>query len=121
MRRRPIVFALLLCYLPACTTWHIQQGVSPQQLIAAQKPEKVRVTMPDRSSLILNSPSVSNDSLVGTLDDGAYARVAVSDVTQVATRKLDAGRTGAVVIGVGLLAAAIAVGNALSNMCILSC
>jgi hypothetical protein len=119
MRRRPIAYALLLWYLPACTAWHVEEGVSPQQLIAAQHPTAVRVTLPDRSRIVLQQPRIAaGDSLAGILN-GAPSSVAVSDVTQVAIRQVSAGKTVALVAGVGVLAAVIAAGIALSNMCIL--
>jgi len=121
MRRRPIAYALLLWYLPACTAWHVEEGVSPQQLIAAQHPNAVRVTLPDSSRIVLHQPRIAaGDSLAGILN-GAPSSVAVSDVTQVAIRKVSAGRTVGLVAGTAVLAAVIAVGIALKNMCILSC
>jgi hypothetical protein len=121
MRRRPIAYALLLWYLPACTVWHFEDGVRPQQLIAAQHPNAVRVTLPDRSRIVLHQPRIAaGDSLAGVLN-GAPSSFAVSDVTQVAIRKISAGRTVLLVAGIAVVAAAIAVGKALSDMCILSC
>jgi hypothetical protein len=121
MRRRPIALALLLWYVPACTSWHVEQGVSPQQLIVAQHPNAVRVTLPDRSQIVLHQPSnAAGDSLAGIID-GKASTVAASDVTQIATRKVSGGRTVGLVLGLGLLAATIALGVALSNMCILDC
>jgi len=121
MRRRPIALALLLWYVPACTSWHVEQGVSPQQLIATQHPNAVRVTLPDRSHIVLHQPSnAAGDSLAGIID-GKASTVAASDVTQIAIRKVSDGRTVGLVLGLGLLAATIAAGVALSNMCILDC
>src|SRR5260221_946 len=31
MRRRPIALALLIWFVPACTAWHVEQGVTPQR------------------------------------------------------------------------------------------
>jgi hypothetical protein len=120
MRRRPIALALFLWYVPACTSRHVEQGVTPQQLIADRHPDAVRVTLPDRSQIVLHQPSIAGDSLAGIVD-GRDSSVAASDVTQVAIRKVSAGRTVGLVAGLALLGATIAAGVALSNMCILSC
>ena len=121
MPRRPIAYVLLLVYLPACTAWHVEQGVSPQQLIAAQHPNVVRVTLPDRSWIVLHQPRIAaGDSVAGILN-GAPSSVAVSDVTQVAIRKVSAGRTVGLVASVAAIAAFVALAKALGDMCMLSC
>lgn len=105
MRRRPIAFALLLWYLPACTAWYVEERVSPQQLITAQHPTAVRVTLPDGSRIILGQPRIApGDSLAGVLN-GAPSSVAFADVTQVAMRKISAGRTVLLLAGIAVLAA----------------
>ena len=47
MLRRPIACALLLWYLAACTTWHVEKGVSPSQLISTKHPTAVRLNLAD--------------------------------------------------------------------------
>jgi len=109
MPRHPIAYALLLLYLPACTAWHVEKGVSPEQLIATKHPNAVRVTRPDSSNIVLHQPRIAaGDSLSG-LHNGAPSSVAVSDVRQVAIRKVSAGQTIALVLGITVVAAAIAV------------
>lgn len=109
MPRRPIAFALLLWYLPACTAWHVQKGVSPEQLIATKHPNSIRVTRPDSSTIVLHQPRIAaGDSLSG-LHNGAPSSVALSDVTQVAIREFSAGKTIGLVVGISVVAAAIAV------------
>lgn len=120
MHRRPIALALLLWYVPACTAWHVEQGVSPQQLIADRHPTAVRVTLPDRSQIVVDDPSIEGDSVAGIVN-GRDSSVATSAVMQVAIRKVSGGKTVGLVLGLGLLAATIAAGVALSNMCILDC
>ena len=121
MRRRPIALALLIWYVPACTAWHVEQGISPQQLIATQHPAAVRVTLTNRSQLVLHQPSIAaGDSLAGTVD-GASSSVAASDVSQIAIRKVSTARTVGAVAGLALLAATIAAAIALQNMCLLAC
>lgn len=121
MRRRSIALAVLVWFVPACTTWQVQQGITPQQLIAARKPEAVRVTLPDSSQIILHKPLIAGDSVAGFVH-GRDSSIAASDVRQVAIRKVSGGRTaGAAVVSLGLLGALIALGDALKNMCTLSC
>jgi hypothetical protein len=108
MLRQPIVCAVLLCYLAACTSWHVEQDVTPLQLISTKQPSRVRLTRADSSSLVLDQPQIAaGDSVTGT-HNGVLRRIAVSDVTQVATSKISAGRT----IGLFLGLAAIVVGIA---------
>jgi hypothetical protein len=121
MRRRPIALALLVWFVPACTAWHVEQGVTPQQLIADRHPTAVRVTLPDRSQIVLHQPTIAaGDSLVGIVD-GLASGFATSDVSQVAIRKASPGRTVGLVIGLASIAATIAVLHALATMCFLDC
>jgi hypothetical protein len=123
MRRHQIALplALLLWTVPACTAWHVEEGISPQQLIATKKPAVVRVTLADRSQLVLHEPTIAaGDTLVGIIN-GAHSSVAASDVRQIAVRAVSSGKTAGAVLGVGALAALVALGIALGNMCILSC
>ena len=98
MRRRPIALAMLMWFVPACTAWHVEQGVTPQQLIADRHPGAVRVTLPDRSQIVLDQPRITGDSVAGIVD-GRDSSVAASNVTQVAVRKVSSGRTAGLVVG----------------------
>ena len=120
MRRRAIALALLLWYIPACTTWQVARGITPQQLIADKHPAKVRLSLAGNSQVVLEEPRVAGDSLAGFVN-GKDSSVVASDVTQLAIRKVSGGRTMGLVVGLGLLAAIVAAGVALSNMCILDC
>ncbi len=120
MRRRVIALALLLWYVPACTSWQIARGITPQQLIADKHPTKVRLSLAGNSEVVLEEPRVAGDSLAGFVN-GKDSSVLAADVTQLAIRKVSGGRTVGLVVGLGLVAAAIALGAALQNMCILSC
>ncbi len=44
MLRPPIAGVLLLCFLAACTSWHVEKEVSPLQLISTKHPRAVRLT-----------------------------------------------------------------------------
>ena len=100
MLRRPIACALLLWYLAACTTWHVEKGVSPSQLISTKHPTAVRLNLADGSRMVLLEPRIAGDSLAGVSRNGAPSSVAVSDVTQVAIEKVDAGATIGLALGI---------------------
>jgi hypothetical protein len=101
---RPIACALLLWYLPACTSWHVEKGVSLLQLISTEHPPAVRLTRADGSYIVLHQPRMSaGDSLTG-VHNGVPSRVAVSDVTQVAIRKVSADKTIALAFGISVIA-----------------
>ena len=109
MLRRPIAYTLLLCYLAACTSWHVEKEVSPLQLISTKHPRVVRLTRADGSRMVLDQPRIAaGDSLAG-VRYGMPSSVAVSDVTQVATPRLSAGKTIGLFLGLSVVAVGIAV------------
>ncbi len=109
MLRRPIVCTLLLCYLVACTSWHVEEGVSPLQLISTKHPHVVRLTRADGSHMDLNQPRIAAGDSVAGVRNGKPSSVAVSDVTQVATPKFGAGKTIGLFLGLSAVAVGIAV------------
>lgn len=132
---------LLSAHLLACTEWHVVQ-MSPQALLDAKHPTRVRVTLRDstgagpsqpsnpaysplgqnagRSSdgagakIVLSHPSIIGDSLVGERA-GASSAVAVADVSSVAIHRTSPGKN-LVLLGVivGFIAAGAAFGEAMS-------
>ena len=115
MLRRPIAGALLLCYLAACTSWHVHEGVTPLQLISTEHPRVVRLTRADGSRMVLDQPRIAaGDSLAG-VRYGMPSSVAVSDVTQVATPRLSAGKTIGLFLSLSVVAVGIAVIACLSG------
>ncbi len=120
MRRRAIALALLIWYVPACTSWQVARGITPQQLIAARHPPVVRVTLHNSSQFVLDEPSIAGDSLAGFVS-GKDSSVVTSDVRHVEIRSIDGRKTAGLVGGLALLGAIIAVAHAVSNMCILDC
>jgi hypothetical protein len=102
--RRPLAAILLSLQVASCTSWRVA-SVSPAQLIAEEQPAKIRVTRSDGTRLVLHQPSVQGDSLVGSHAAGIAGpdrAVALVDVTAVARRRGDTGRT--VLLGVGVAA-----------------
>jgi len=115
MLRRSIACALLLCYLAACTSWHVEKEVSPQQLISTKHPRVVRLTRTDGSHKELDGPRIAaGDSLTG-IHNGVLSSVAVSDVTQVATPRFSAGKTIGLFLGLSVVAVGTAVIACLSS------
>jgi len=63
---------LLVVQLTACTMWQAQE-VTPQRLVASMQPgERVRVSLWDGSWVVLSEPTISGDSLLGTIEEGEY-------------------------------------------------
>jgi hypothetical protein len=122
MPRRRIACTLLLCYLAACTSWHVEKVVSPLQLITSQQPRVVRLTRVNGSHMELDQPRIAaGDSLAG-MHHGVPSSVALSDVTQVATPKFGAAKTIGLFLGLSAVAVGIAViacvnGNSGSGAC----
>jgi len=103
MLRRPFACTLLLCYLAACTSWHVEKEVSPLQLISTKHPRAVRVTRSDGSRIVLEQ------------HNGVLSGVAARDVTEVATSKVSAGKTIGLFLGLSTVAVGIAVIACLSG------
>jgi hypothetical protein len=77
------------------------QEASPEQVLAEEQPNKVRVTLTDESQVEVFQPVVSGDTLMGLGKGGDEVSVPLSDVEHVAVRKTDAVAT-VVLIGVGI-------------------
>ena len=118
MLRRRIACTLLLYYLAASMSWHVEEEVSPLQVISAQHPRTVRLTRTDGSRVVLDEPRIAaGDSLVG-VHYGVPSSVAVSDVTQVATRRVSPGKTIGLFLGLSTVVVGAAVIACLSSDCI---
>ncbi len=115
--RRLTCCLLLPAFLAGCSSWYVQE-VSPQQLVTEEQPEKIRVTLADGSQLELQLPRVSGDTLMGyevrgRRYSGQQVNIPLSDVTDVAIQRTDAGKTTALIFGMVLVvgAAVLVVGN----------
>src|SRR5689334_12223563 len=89
--------------LSACTGWRVED-LSPADVIAERHPGELRVQRRDGRSEVLYSPAVNGDSLVGRRSWSSKQpdrALALADVTGVATHRISAGRTAALVVGVG--------------------
>ena len=115
MLRRSLACALLLCYLAACTSWHVENEVSPTQLISTKHPRVVRLTRTNGSHVEIDHPQIAaGDTLTG-IHNTVLSRVAVSDVTQVATPRVSAGKTIGLFLGLSVVAVGTAVIACLSS------
>ena len=106
----------------ACQAWRVQP-VAPESLLAADQPERVRVTRVDGSHIVLEHPVVRADTVSGSvLRNGVQQdiRIPLTDVRHIETRGFSTSRTVGLGLGVtaGLFAAlllVITLGNAAGN------
>ncbi|MEE8193417.1 MAG: hypothetical protein V3T74_11770 [Gemmatimonadales bacterium] len=113
--RRLIACILLPCYLVACSTWKTQEA-SPQQVLADEQPDKVRVTLADGSQVVLEEPVISGDTLTGVAE-GQQRSIPLSDVADVQVKKTEALLTAAFVFGTVVVVGALALGVAYAIVC----
>jgi hypothetical protein len=100
--QRSVVVILMGGQLSGCTSWRLET-VSPADIIAREEPSEIRVQYADRHHEVLYEPEVRGDSLLGRPQRNARrpARaVALTDVKGVATRRVSAGRTTALALGI---------------------
>jgi hypothetical protein len=76
---------LLVTLLNGCTSWHVVE-LRPEQLLANRRPNAVRIQRADRTRVVLDSPHLSGDSLIG-MTRGESLAMPVSDITQIAVRR----------------------------------
>ena len=99
---------LMLLYLPACTSWQVG-GPTPAQFIEQERPTQVQVSRTDGSTIVLNSPTIRGDSLIGTVSRGnvrdarnSSVSVPLSDVRTLAVSRSSTGMTVMIVV-VGII------------------
>ena len=97
MRRSSIVTGLLAAtlLLPGCMHWKYQ-SVPPEQVVAGG-PGKVRIQRSDSTTVELKGPRMSGDSIVGTGKQDSVTGVPLTDVSRIATRRVDGVATAIVV------------------------
>ncbi|MFQ5889362.1 MAG: hypothetical protein ACE5JR_04840 [Gemmatimonadota bacterium] len=97
----------IMAVLSGCMKWSTVK-VPVAQALAEEEPKKIRVTRSNGYVLVLESPAIEGDSLVG-LTGRSKQRVAipVEDVKRIEARKPDGVRTTLLVVGAGLTLAAI--------------
>jgi hypothetical protein len=117
MRRlhRITALALLIAYVPACHTWRLE-SVRPADVIAAQSPSQVRVTLMSGKQLVLRQPVVVSDSLAGRSRRDTVA-IPLREVVALETRQTKGAVTGLTILGgvLGGLALLFGIGCAASD------
>lgn len=93
-----VLLAFLVLQTSACYTWRAT-STSPAEVVRAEAPLRVRVSV-DSARVVIRSPTVVADSLIGE-----SARVAVADVRQLEVRRISWGRTLALYVPLGLATA----------------
>ena len=119
--RRRCTAALLLLVLQgtACQAWHAED-VTPQEVLATDQPNHLRVTRTDGKQFVLEHPVLRGDTLEGVSQLGGYGtplplRIALTDVRQVATRGFSSDRTVVLLIALGaVVGGAVAVAYAIA-------
>ncbi|HEU4641450.1 MAG TPA: hypothetical protein VFS44_03275 [Gemmatimonadaceae bacterium] len=103
---------LLAAALAACTSWRVQ-GEPASTVVSTRHPASIRVTRSDLTGVVLHAPRLAGDTVVGFADgartsgDGAR-RIAIpaAQVRAVSIRERDVVKTAALVLAIGLTAAA---------------
>ena len=95
---------LLSTQVVACASWRTEQ-VSPAQVVAERHPQTVRVTRSDQSRIVLTKPTIVGDTLMGVqgatrLGEGQGFHIPLADIRLLETRRMDPGRTIALLVGV---------------------
>ncbi len=102
-RLRPPAVVLLIA-LTGCHDW-VSVPPPGDWMIAHERPSAVRVSSGD-SSVVLRSPSLRGDSLVGypEVDGRQLVAIPFEDVEGIERRKTNAWKTGLLVLGILILA-----------------
>ena len=87
-RARAVLLLFLLLNLTACSSWQNIGPVSPGRFIELDQPDRVRVTMQDRTQMDLERPAVDGDELVVP-----GVSMPLADILRLEVRRFDAVRT----------------------------
>jgi len=94
-RYRAVLLLFLLLNLTACSSWQNIGPVSPGRFIELDQPDRVRVTMQDRTQMELERPVVDGDELVA-----AGGSVSLADVRLLEIGKISLVRSGLAGFGI---------------------
>jgi hypothetical protein len=89
-----LALSLGLGLVAGCHTMHV---VQPAQLGAARAWERLWVTRPDHSTVVVHAPEVRGDTLIGFVD-GTYREMPLSQVVSIRAREGARVRTVALVM-----------------------
>jgi hypothetical protein len=94
-RQLSLVLAILVT-LNGCTSWRAE-SVAPAQLVSQRHPKQVRARRSDGQKVILRQPLVRGDSLLG-LAGRDTTGLALNEVDSLEIKRVDGGKTAALVI-----------------------
>ena len=115
MRLCFVTATLLSLAAGACTSWHAQSSPAPEVVARQHGRGSVRVLRRDGSVMILQTPSVVGDSIIGVGGDPPRRTgVALADVQRVDARGFSPTRTGGLVLGYFAVVSLIAIGAVLA-------
>lgn len=114
---RHVTIAACSLFLAACMSWQTQP-LEPQRLRVADSTETMRLILRDGDTLVVGSPIIVDDSLVGVRDSLERVSVPLASIAEAQLRKPDhAANAG---LGLLVLVAGAAV-YAASNPCMIMC
>jgi hypothetical protein len=88
------VFCALLVGAAAC---HTIRTVPAEQIQSSRRPQRVWVTLPDHSTVLVQQPEFTGDTVVGMVY-GEPARLSLSEALSIRTREAAPGRTAALAL-----------------------
>src|SRR6266566_4015225 len=92
-RRVRLRLALILLGVSACHTWtHVR---TPEEAIARAGTGTIQVTKTDSSRVLIQSPTIIQDTLIGSSVDSEHIRVAIPirEISGIATQEVSPWRT----------------------------
>lgn len=95
--------------LPGCSSWR-SAPLIPASITGSEAPTRVRLTLMDGRQIILRSPYISGDSLIGSQQPetarspmyGWRAAFPLDQIAELSLEQFDAGKTALLVVGIGV-------------------
>ena len=119
-RARRLSISLVLGPATACSSWHTQAS-TPSEVLAVRPPSSARVTLAGGSTVVVHRPRIVGDTLTGWPDGGGHSsgtahasdpadpiRIPLANIRSIAVRRVSAGKTALLVVGLGVTAAVVA-------------
>ncbi|HET7228423.1 MAG TPA: hypothetical protein VFJ16_00335 [Longimicrobium sp.] len=112
---RSLSLLFLVLMAGACHSWRSQSSPAPQVVASMNGRGTVRLLRSDQSVMVLSSPQVVGDSIVGTTGNPPQrAAVAIADVRRIDTRRVNAAKTGGLAVGTIVLVSVVVVAAAVA-------
>lgn len=115
MKRSTLVWLPALAFgVTGCTSWRVVTAPPPAQVMAQERPDKVLVTLSDGTLIVLRTPVVRGDTLIGHRSAGLVlsdtAReipVPLAHVRTISLRRHSTGKTlgliGGIIVGLSIV------------------